>query len=274
MINKRKFGAFRSEMHQLLCNPWLYVAMALILGVLIRDSYNPLLKTYRGEYPRMYDSPYRYSVTMMFGMLVLLAPMINALPYAASYVNDLNSGMLRIRITRCKRLKEYVFAKFGTTFISGALSMIVPIGIYIIIVVSICGEYRFSEEMKSPLEAGIFAPLLSFGGGVTFFIAQLIMVGMFGGIWSCVGLTVSAWIANKYVAMTSPFILYYFFMWTAQMLEIRLLDPSELIYLTPAFQLTPYMGILMITAVPIIEIIVLYTLFYNGVRRRLISARI
>lgn len=58
------------------------------------------------------------------------------------------------------------------------------------------------------------------------------------------------------------------------MLEIRLLDPSELIYLTPAFQLTPYMGILMITAVPIIEIIVLYTLFYNGVRRRLISARI
>ena len=80
--SRNKSGAFKSECYQVLRNPWLYIAMIAVLGVLISDSYDPLRRTIIGEYPRMYDSPERYSITILFGMLVLLAPIFSSISYA------------------------------------------------------------------------------------------------------------------------------------------------------------------------------------------------
>ena len=101
MMHSRNIsGAFGSECRQALRNPWLYLAMAATLSVLIWDSYDPLWRTFTGEYPRLYDSPERYSITLMFGMVILLAPLLSGIPYSAAYVSDAASGMLRIRALR------------------------------------------------------------------------------------------------------------------------------------------------------------------------------
>ena len=63
---KSSSGAFGSECRQALRNPWLYIAMAVALAVLINDSFDPLWRTLTGEYPRMHDSPERYSTTILF----------------------------------------------------------------------------------------------------------------------------------------------------------------------------------------------------------------
>ena len=271
--SRNKSGAFKSECHQVLRNPWLYIAMFAVLGVLISDSYDPLRRTIIGEYPRMYNSPERYSITILFGMLVLLAPIFSSISYAASYAGDATSGMLRMRAMRCGRLSGYVSAKFRATFMSGALSLSVPVAIYIVIIVIICGEYRYNPESLSALEKGMFAPLLIWGG-TPFFILQVIEAGVFGGLWACVGLAVSAWVINKYVAVVVPFVIYYGMIYLAQMVEWRIFDPGELLYLMPNFQTNPLPGICVLTIIPAAEIAIVYFAFKRGVVRRYSDGRI
>lgn len=268
-----KPGAFKSECFQVLRNPWLYVAMAVALGVLLNDSMAPLWRTITGEYPRYNDSPERYSTTMLFGMIVLLVPLLCAFPYASSYVNDASSGMLRMRVTRCGRLNRYISAKYGATFMSGALALSVPIALYIVIVVAICGGYQYCAENPNIIEEGMFAPLLIWGGA-PFFLVQIAMLAVFGGLWSCVGLAVSAWVENRYVAVVAPFVVYFAMLYLSQYLEVRMLDPGELVYLMPEFQLDPPKGICVLTVIPLCELALVYFVFRRGVLRRVENGRI
>ena len=143
--SRNKSGAFKSECHQVLHNPWLYIAMFAVLGVLISDSYDPLRRrTIIGEYPRMYNSPERYSITIMFGIVLVLLSRYLAASHTPHHMRATRpAGMLRYACAmRCGRLSGYVSAKFRATFMSGALSLSVPVAIYIVIIVIICGEYR------------------------------------------------------------------------------------------------------------------------------------
>lgn len=266
-------GAFRSECRQALRNPWLYAAMALTLAVLIDDSFDPLWRTLTGEYPRMHDSPERYTITMLFGMLVLLAPLLSGFPYAAAYVSDATSGMLRMRALRCGQLKRYVSAKFRAAFMSGALTLSLPVAVYIVMIAAICGGYRYDPANASALESGLFAPLLIWGGA-PFFAVQILMVGVFGGLWACVGLAVSAWMVNRYVAVVAPQVIYLTLTYLAQAVEWRIFDPGELLYLMPVFQANRPMGLVILTVIPCCELALIYLAFKRGVMRRLKNGRI
>lgn len=274
MMHSRNIsGAFGSECRQALRNPWLYLAMAATLSVLIWDSYDPLWRTFTGEYPRLYDSPERYSITLMFGMVILLAPLLSGIPYSAAYVSDAASGMLRMRALRCGRLSGYISAKYKATFVSGALALGIPMAIYIVIIVMICGEYRYNPTNTSSLEKGIFAPLLIWGGA-PFFALQIIECSVFGGLWACIGLAVSSWIVNKYVAVVAPFVIYYALTYLTQWLNIRVLEPGELLYLMPIFQERAFAGICILTAIPAAELMLVYIAFKRGVMRRYRDGRI
>lgn len=271
---KSSSGAFGSECRQALRNPWLYMAMAVALAVMINDSFDPLWRTLTGEYPLMHDSPERYSMTIMFGMIILLAPLLSGFPYASAYANDVTSGMLRMRALRCGRLSDYVSAKYRAAFMSGALTLSVPVAAYIAIVVAVCGGYRYNPANTSPLEQGLFAPLLVWGGA-PFFAVQILQAGAFGGLWACVGLAVSAWIVNKYVAVVAPLVIYLGLTYLTQNIGWRVLDPGELMYLLPNFQVDdPLLGIIILTVVPCCELALVYIAFRRGVTRRLENGRI
>ena len=273
MQGKNKSGAFKSECRQVLRNPWLYIAMVAVLVILIRDSFDPLWRTFTGEYPRLNDSPERYSVTLMFGMLVLLAPLLSGISYATAYVSDASSGMLRMRVMRCGRIKDYAWAKYRAAFMSGALTLGIPVAVYIVIVVMICGGYVYDPTNISSLEKGMFKPLLIWGGA-PFFLLQIAEVSLFDGLWACVGLTVSAWFVNKYVAVVVPFVIYYALLYLSQMFEIRIFDAGELLYLMPDFQEQPLIGICILTVKPAIELTLMYIAFKRGIVRRYSDGKI
>ena len=156
---------------------------------------------------------------------------------------------------------------------SGALALGIPMAIYIVIIVMICGEYRYNPTNTSSLEKGIFAPLLIWGGA-PFFALQIIECSVFGGLWACIGLAVSAWIVNKYVAVVAPFVIYYALTYLTQWLNIRVLEPGELLYPMPIFQERAFAGICILTAIPAAELMLVYIAFKRGVMRRYRDGRI
>ena len=156
---------------------------------------------------------------------------------------------------------------------SGALTLSVPVAAYIAIIALICGGYAYNPANASPLEQGLFAPLLIWGGA-PFFAVQILQAGAFGGLWACVGLAVSAWIVNKYVAVVAPLVIYLGLTYLAQNIGWRVLDPGELMYLMPNFQMNPPLGIVILTVVPCCELALVYIAFRRGVTRRLENGRI
>ena len=71
-----------------------------------------------------------------------------------------------------------------------------------------------------------------------------------------------------------PFVIYYGMIYLAQMVEWRIFDPGELLYLMPIFQTNPLPGICVLTIIPAAEIAIVYFAFKRGVVRRYSDGRI
>lgn len=59
------------------------------------------------------------------------------------------------------------------------------------------------------LDEGIFANIQFIWGGLLVVFLLLLLSFLFGAVWSNIGLCISAFIPNKYIALATPFALYF-----------------------------------------------------------------
>ena len=129
--------------------------------------------------------------------LVMIFPIVSALPFTASYIDDIKSGFIKEYLPRIGR-SNYIKGKLiaciasgGTVFIAGVLL-----------------AYGISALVFSPMEAALEANAENPG-----YLLQIIrQCGLYfcsGALWSLVGMTLSAATGSKYMAYASPFIFYY-----------------------------------------------------------------
>lgn len=129
--------------------------------------------------------------------MVLALPILAAVPYAASVVDDMRSGFIKEYLPRTTR-GGYIAGKIAACTLSGGL-------------VFVCGIMAAHAVMAlafTPMEsaAGISAGLLPevrelFGEGVLFFCT--------GAFWAMTGMLAAALTGSKYMAYASPFVIYY-----------------------------------------------------------------
>lgn len=122
-------------------------------------------------------------------------PIVSALPFAASYVDDVKTGFIKHYIHRTGR-RAYILGRALGCAVSGGLVM----------TAGLIPAYAAAALVFLPMEAGSGAAdagqlpaLLSACGA--FFLS--------GGLWALAGLALSAPTASKYIAYGAPFILYY-----------------------------------------------------------------
>lgn len=129
------------------------------------------------------------SETMCF-----VLPIAAALPFTASYYEDLHSGFIKAYLPRAG-YRDYMAGKLIACFTSGGLAPVAGIVCYglltsILLAPRVIWEEGFSREMEALLRASI--PI--------FFS---------GAFWSLAGLTASALTGSKHMAYAAPFILFY-----------------------------------------------------------------
>lgn len=129
--------------------------------------------------------------------MALALPILAALPYTASFVDDVKSGFIKEYLPRTT-VPRYIAGKAAACAVSGGLAL----------ALGILAAYGFAALMFLPMEAYPKA-----GESVpNYFISLVETVLMFfasGAFWSLTGMTFAALTNSKYMAYASPFVLFY-----------------------------------------------------------------
>lgn len=137
----------------------------------------------------------------------ILFPLIAAIPYGRLLHYELRSGYAKQILSRCKR-SEYFGAKYVTAFLSGGLAVSIPL--LISLCVAACylpntGADRVTMQGLISNKA-LWADLY-YHNPVFYALAYICLDFVFGGLFACLALAISAWCKNGFVAVIFPLLL-------------------------------------------------------------------
>lgn len=133
--------------------------------------------------------------------MTLVLPIFAALPFTASFVEDVKSGFIKEYLPRINILK-YLVGRSSACMISGGLVFVCGILIVYIITALI---FTPMEAAPALVPAGV-APALSHIVELSGIAALYFCSGAF---WSVIGLLFATMTSSKYMAYASPFVFYY-----------------------------------------------------------------
>ena len=129
--------------------------------------------------------------------MALALPILAALPYTASFIDDVKSGFIKEYLPRTT-VPRYIAGKAVGCAVSGGMTL--ALGIFI--------AYGFAALMFLPMEAYPKA-----GESVPNYFGNLMETALMffasGAFWSLTGMTFAALTDSKYMAYASPFVLFY-----------------------------------------------------------------
>lgn len=129
--------------------------------------------------------------------MALALPILCALPFTATFVDDMKSGYIKAYLPRTAR-SQYIAGKAVGCAVSGGLAL----------ALGILAAYGIAALLFLPMEA----PLAEGAKEIPYFKQLMETVLMFfasGAFWSLTGLTFATLTDSKYMAYASPFVLFY-----------------------------------------------------------------
>lgn len=126
--------------------------------------------------------------------LKTFVPILAALPYVTSYIDELKSKFVRFNLIRTDYI-TYTASYILVCFLSG---------VAIILVGDILAWGVFTLLLLPLEKAGESSQQAQF-----LFLRMCMLMSLSGGLWAVVGMTMSTFMESKYIAYASPFIIYY-----------------------------------------------------------------
>lgn len=188
----------RSEFHRAIFSPSFLIAVAGAVSVILLSSLQGILSAFRSA---ELLSPGFHSDLVMGALsseaMALALPILCALPYTASFIDDVKSGFIKEYLPRTT-VTRYIAGKAAACAVSGALAP--ALGIFI--------AYGFAALLFLPMEA-----FPEVGANVPNYFGNLMEAALMffasGAFWSLTGLTFATLTNSKYMAYASPFVLFY-----------------------------------------------------------------
>lgn len=187
--------------------------------------------------------------------MTLALPILAALPFTASFVDDMKSGFVKEYLPRTD-VKSYLVGKCTACALSGGL----------VLMLGVFGAYVLATLVFSPMEAALPAD-----AEAPAYFAELManawLLFCSGAFWAMVGLAFATMTGSKYMAYASPFVLYYVLI----ILYERYFDTLYVLY--PKEWINPsdkWMWGNTGVALLLLELIIIVSLgFYAAAKRRL-----
>lgn len=129
--------------------------------------------------------------------IIMIFPIVSALPFTASYIDDIKSGFVKEYLPRIGRA-DYIKGKLIACIISGGT----------VFMAGVLLAYGIAALIFSPMEAALAADMED-PQYLLQMIRQCSLYFCSGAFWSLTGITLSAVTGSKYMAYASPFIIYY-----------------------------------------------------------------
>jgi len=146
---------------------------------------------------------FRYSSTSSTFYLLLV--FVSVLPYTTCFCSDWNNEFIKPAMIRTG-IREYCFSKVIACSLSsgcGIIMFLLTLKPWYTLVSPSAGNYQFYATKT------LGGSFLLNGQYYKYFIVYILLGFFAGALWSTAGLLVSAFIPDKFVALCSPFIIYY-----------------------------------------------------------------
>jgi len=146
--------------------------------------------------------PYGYHGQLILDALksddvTLVLPILCTLPFAAAYVDDIQSGFIKEYLPRAG-VNAYIKGKLIASGISGGLAL----------AAGVCIAYGLSALVFLPMEFAPDPDTVPVSHFAQIF-PRILVVFASGAFWSLTGFTLASLTMSRYIAYASPFILYY-----------------------------------------------------------------
>lgn len=173
------------------------LGVCLICCFSIKDEYS-LSKSMSSAY-------HFFDLLIGFTMYKKLIVLIAAIPFTASFCSDWNCQYIKPIVIR-SGIFQYSFAKVFTCFLSSFLVVFIGLSLFIMLLVTQIPLYPNSAE---PFATPPFAELAQGSFPILYIAAEGFVFSLAASFWSVVGLAVSAYIPNRFVAISTPLIASY-----------------------------------------------------------------
>lgn len=199
-------GILKEELNRAFRNPRFLIVIGLALAIFGIGAYrSPVFLFGQAVHPVN-----RLILNLQYGDFGFLAALLATLPFADSFLDDLNQGFLRQIVQRVP-YRKYKTAKILVVALAGGLSLV--LAVLVIFLVSLAGatdwESRayFSGYLPQPSEP--FGPLGSlYTANPIFYLLYLLASTFgFGAVQALMGLAFSTIIHNRYVVLAMPLVI-------------------------------------------------------------------
>ncbi len=203
------FKAFLTDLRRRIFSPG-FVIMTIIAALsYILSSVDEL--RYAWNYSGA-DVLYFWNIAQNIGYFTSVSILCCTAINCTAFLNDYRSNFYRSCVLRSGKL-SYTLSKYLSCVVTGGLTLALGLVLFILIMRI---KFPFIAEESSYLESYIRSSNTMFTGKILegghyfgFFAVQTLLAFLFGALWSSVGICLSAFITDKYVASFSPYIIWY-----------------------------------------------------------------
>jgi len=223
---------FSTDIRRAIFSKGFYIAVIGMMIAIIIGAFDKILPIFQEGIAGGLANGFHIEIlisSLSSGTMLLCVPIICALPYTASVLDDIKSGYIKSYILRSDR-KRYTVAKAVAAALSGGLALFIGIMFCYLIFALIFSPMELAiipTEIQTDIgmmtetiaQPSMFMKVL--GKGLMFFLC--------GSLWSLVGLALATGTQSRYMAYASPFILYYVLIILAERYfkDFVLLNPKE-----------------------------------------------
>ncbi len=186
-----------ASVRQALTGRSFLLAVAAVIVLLLLSSVQDLMKALR-ETGLLEANLHHKSImeSLRSETMIMALPIMAALPFTASVVNDFKSGFIKEYLPRTSA-NAYIAGKTIACIFSGGA----------VLIIGACLAYFLAALVLTPMEAA--AEGIKLTDTLSELFSQLLLCGVSGGFWSIIGMLLATITSSRYMAYSSPFILYY-----------------------------------------------------------------
>ncbi|WP_346930172.1 hypothetical protein [Clostridium sp.] len=194
---------------------------ALLVGIMfcvldnIESNYYNIIQAYSGynnyfnEFLKSaVESPYYsfalFSTTELSSIFIMIMPILTAISYSDSYLEDVNSGFLKNILLRCSK-RKYLQSKFLANFIISGITISIPLLIQLLLLLATQPNIK-PEKLYNAMIIGGLNLDMYLNQPLLYTLIWIFISFMFAGAISSIALGFSIIIRNKFVVLIAPFI--------------------------------------------------------------------
>ncbi len=198
-------------------------------------------------------------------LLAILAPLLSAIPFAAQHVENYKSGTMKYIVCRMGE-RRYFNIMFFANICLTAITFIIGMGLFFLICVVLFSKNMDTDAFYGIVRVSTYAQIADISP-VLYGVTLIAHCAFVASAFSSIGLALSFFIKNKFVAWISPFIISELMALFAMFINIVQLEPMSIFDVNRASDTTVLLVICYVLIIMISAYFLAKTKFIRAMRK-------